>query len=307
MQHLFRSLRRRLLYYHLGTGICYFLSHETPSMMFAKGSSLLLIAVSFLVGFALADNLTPPAYNEEAAARSSGSIRSVSHRELLLADPPQCPQGFVDCVQGSAGGTTCAEACGGRCCVGDSACDQFTGKVCKDGSCNDFFSCRFANIPFVVNSCKADSACFMATLSSNLVGCCNTAGECRSMKEPFKCTPKLAVVDCHRGYVRGTWTTIANIKQGIPCSTACGGSCCVGNNACEEFTGKVSKDGSCSGTEACLGTEIPLVVNSCKANFACVNARISTTLKNCCNTELMCDSLGKMSYTISRECFASVI
>jgi hypothetical protein len=268
--------------------------------MLTKGSfSLLVIAVSFLVGIASANYLTPQADNEETAARrknilSSGSIRSFSHRELLSADPPQCPQGFVDCVQGivASGTTTCTAACGGKCCVGDSACDNFTGKVCKDGSCNNFFACRFANVPYVVNSCKADSSCFMATLSSNMVGCCNTANECKSMNDPSKCTPSLPFVDCEDGYVRGTKYIYAGRVQGISCREACAGKCCVGSTACNGFTGKVTMDGSCSGNDACGYAEIKLVVNSCTRDRTCVLAKIYQTLQNCCNIPDSCDSVG---------------
>ncbi|EJK57433.1 hypothetical protein THAOC_22523, partial [Thalassiosira oceanica] len=49
--------------------------------------------------------------------------------------------GFVDCVLGYVrddfGGVTCREACDGNCCVGYRACDHFTGRVAKDGSCRD--------------------------------------------------------------------------------------------------------------------------------------------------------------------------
>lgn len=56
----------------------------------------------------------------------------------------------------------------------------------------------------------------------------------------------------------------SNGESGPPCSTACGGLCCQGERACEGFTGKVCKDGSCSGKQACRAATIPQVINSCK-------------------------------------------
>lgn len=51
--------------------------------------------------------------------------------------------------------TSCHLACDGLCCQGSNACLRFTGKVCKDGSCNGFGACEGANIPQVINSCRA--------------------------------------------------------------------------------------------------------------------------------------------------------
>ena len=60
---------------------------------------------------------------------------------------------FVDCIGGNAsGGETCAEACGGDCCVDDvddKACTSFTGSVARDGSCNGKWACRESKIDVV--------------------------------------------------------------------------------------------------------------------------------------------------------------
>ena len=42
--------------------------------------------------------------------------------------------GHVQCINGMDAidsSRTCAEACGGKCCQGDMACDGFTGSICK--------------------------------------------------------------------------------------------------------------------------------------------------------------------------------
>ena len=58
------------------------------------------------------------------------------------------------------------------------------------------------------------------------------------------------------------------------CYESCGGDCCFygGSDACIGFTGKVCKDGSCSGAVACEYANIPLVVNSCIGYWACTRA-----------------------------------
>ena len=55
------------------------------------------------------------------------------------------------------------------------------------------------------------------------------------------------------------------------CYDSCAGDCCFygGSDACIGFTGKVCKDGSCSGAAACKNANIPLVVYSCKGYQAC--------------------------------------
>ncbi len=81
---------------------------------------------------------------------------------VLQAVDPGCTPGYVDCVNGndSVTGSSCAAACGVSCCGGNQACDQFTGKVCKDGSCTGNMACYMANLSFVVNRCIGVDACY---------------------------------------------------------------------------------------------------------------------------------------------------
>ena len=79
--------------------------------------------------------------------------------------------------------------------------------------------------------------------------------------------------------------------------------CCVGNQACLSFTGKVCKDGkSCMGDFACWQAKIPSgVVNSCKGSYACKEAGstgVVGRLVNSCHGEKACDFLGGSSGTI---------
>ena len=96
-----------------------------------------------------------------------------------------CTAGFVHCVDGnevdpvtgSPTGNTCHKACQNPsdpssqdCCVVNNDCSTFTGKVCRDGSCDGTNrntgsgagACASANIPEgVIDSCRGDSACVL--------------------------------------------------------------------------------------------------------------------------------------------------
>ena len=121
------------------------------------------------------------------------------------------------------------------------------------------------------------------------------------------------IVDCLNGIVRGTANT--------SCAAACGSSCCIGFNACSNFTGKLCKDGSCTGKLACTYTSIPSVTDSCKGDYACYNTgydgtvgNISTschgidaccylgsygaagTIQDSCNSYQACDSVAYKGY-----------
>jgi len=94
-----------------------------------------------------------------------GAEWSDAGRDRRLAGA--CSSGTVACVGGFVEGTeeteTCATACDGACCVGDRACDSFTGHVCKDSvSCIGRHACTYANIGYVVQGCNGRFACYAA-------------------------------------------------------------------------------------------------------------------------------------------------
>lgn len=99
-----------------------------------------------------------------------------------LAPSQQCAAaGYVDCVNGflrNDSSISCAAACQGNCCSGAKSCHGFTGKICKDGSCQGILACVNANIPFVMNSCKLSNACSNAgrdgTVESIVNSCSGT-------------------------------------------------------------------------------------------------------------------------------------
>jgi len=87
---------------------------------------------------------------------------------FVVNPPPNptgaCAGGLVDCVAGYVRGSNppvkCsdASACNGACCgtAGSTACDDFTGMVCKDSiSCiGGSNTCKYANVTRVVGGCN---------------------------------------------------------------------------------------------------------------------------------------------------------
>lgn len=99
-------------------------------------------------------------------------------------------------------------------------------------------------------------------------------------------------IDCDNGKVRGSDQS---------CKDACDGKCCIGGTdwmggylpACDGFTGKVCKDMSCSGLHSCHKASILYVVNSCSSSGnSCVQASISGSMVNSCNSYASCGGLG---------------
>ena len=88
-----------------------------------------------------------------------------------------CTAGFVYCedgeevnpTTGSLTGKSCHEACQNPtdpssqdCCISSGDCFRFTGKVCRDGSCDGGGACQSANIPEgVIDSCRGRLACWL--------------------------------------------------------------------------------------------------------------------------------------------------
>jgi hypothetical protein len=177
-------------------------------MRLSNGTTNLFVAASFLAttvsrsrakelqdadtGILLSSTTASQSYL--IGATSSFSRTPLARRSLqiplITSDDPQCTAGFVDCVDGIVRGsvfTTCADACGPTgCCVGDYACDSFTGKVCIDGSCSGAFACTYAYIPSVVNSCMGDFACYATGYDGtvgNISNSCNAYDACCYMSE----------------------------------------------------------------------------------------------------------------------------
>lgn len=211
-----------------------------------------------------------------------------------------CSEGYIDCYDGWTykyqdgswvKDITCREACNGACCIssddyspGYHACDHFTGKVCKDGSCNGEFACYRVHIQYVVNSCIGNGACC----------------------EKF-------------GYDGGVSGSVINSCQGfIACQligsrAQDGGEArnvidsCVGDAACSRLGMYGSFEGdvinSCNGYNACLflgynGIVTGSIMNSCNFRFACEllaqEGGAITHVTSSCNAQEACHGAGSL-------------
>ena len=104
-----------------------------------------------------------PPVSKTAPRRSLLLLTTATLLTTRTSVAQQCSTDIVDCVYGMVrddNTTTCADACGSDCCVGLKACNDFTGQLCKDGSCTGAYACTYAYIPSVVDSCKGDYACY---------------------------------------------------------------------------------------------------------------------------------------------------
>ena len=176
---------------------------------------------------------------------SSSSFSSGARVLQSTASPTPVPpatvcgaSGSVDCDNGNVVGdptTTCESACAGSCCVGTDACKEFTGNVCKDGSCAGIVACQYSTIPWVVNSCKGKRgyACFLLGNVGNIVNSCQGYRACNAMGR-----------DQNNIYCPSGPGTVGEIRDS-----------CIGDDACSWM----SYDGGTVGN----------VINSCRAKKAC--------------------------------------
>lgn len=92
-------------------------------------------------------------------------------------------------------------------------------------------------------------------------------------------------VECENGWA----------STGERCEDACQGQCCVDSvteSACTGFTGKICKDGSCSGREACKYSKIQVVVDSCTGLGSCYsNSNRTAQIVSSCNGDGACSHL----------------
>ena len=208
--------------------------------------------------------------NKDVAPSGLVSIASTCDADKIVT----CVNGFD--VNSPGGATTCFESCAGDCCsYGDqNACIGFTGKVCKDGSCNGAEACRSANIPLVVNSCIGYNACVLAGSDGGSIG--NVNGSCNGERA-------CAWLGSYNGQVGNV---INSCHGGQACiSTASKGgtigsitNSCYGFNACPNLGDTYGDVGnllnSCNGKGACewaavYGGSIDGMTGSCSDNYAC--------------------------------------
>ena len=163
-------------------------------------------------------------------------------------------------------GKSCRDECDEKCCSGTDACTGFTGKICKDGSCNLVEACYYAAIPLVVNSCKGEYSCFYADRVRSMVNSCNGYGACSYVGYNSSVSATRFILDSCNGYY------------------ACGSAAYNGS------IGNITS--SCNATYACLYAGSPPPNGT---------GPIHTNLTNCCNSESACKS--KKESTLPAQCF----
>ena len=238
--------------------------------------------------------------------------------------------GWVDCVGGEVHGgggpywtddaylnqeLTCDEVCnslaasgGGTCCVGvdsDAACENFTGRVCRDDSCVGRSACRNSRIALVKDSCKVgEYACdgidIQPADAKSIIGSCKGHSACAG----------LAGRELNDDADTTLFTAMGDIENSCNGDNACerlafGGwvdnvrDSCNGPNACQFLVEQGKGEdvtGSCNGESACMGAgrrhasarqnrddgdlhpgyvlyenygSVGSLINSCDASFAC--------------------------------------
>lgn len=232
---------------------------------------------------------------------------------LSQQDEPACgTKGFVDCFNGRSvyyysrtrtwyydGYVTCKEACGGACCNSNydpssptfQACDRFTGRVCKDGSCSGEYACYLAKIQLVANSCIGSGACcekygYEGQVTGSIINSCRGIGACQTIASRFQDGGEVRnVIDSCVGDIACVGLGMFGSVQGNIKNSCNGYGACFALGFNGTIRGNV--ENSCNnGTYTCAfmanggsGGEADVVLNSCNAEGACRFAGSVTCLE----------------------------
>lgn len=239
---------------------------------------------------------------------------------------------------------TCQEACGGYCCIGigpyrvdpnsggtTAPCGDFTGSVCKDGSCSGDAACLSAIIPSVVRSCNGTMACGLAGAGDtgylgSVIDSCHGTRSCygagRYDRYGASRSPGFIgeiVNSCHEqasclnaaesGYIK----SIVNSCQGyLSCGyTARFGSIesivksCYGDSSCRNAARGGPVVGS--GSSEIIGGYIKSIIKSCQEEESCRNAAQQGSIGGAgifkaCNGKEACLNLAKINITKDFNC-----
>jgi len=218
---------------------------------------------------------------------------------------PLCAE-YVTCVNGHVKGdpdVTCFEACdnGANCCSGIDACKGFSGRVCKDGSCNGLMACMHANIPWVVGSCSKFGACFKAGYGmgsiESIVDSCNGEVSCYKAAAYFGSIGKIQS-SCN-GLDACNWLGYDNGLVGDVLGSCNADSGCDGTSWDGGSIGSITE--SCNAFYSChgLGQEegkVGDVTKSCIAQYSCYygaeNKGSIGSISNSCYGEDSCRKAG---------------
>ena len=247
-----------------------------------------------------------------------------------------CPlDATVNCEKGfnvANKSQTCQEACGGYCCIGTgpyrvdpttgptAPCRDFTGSVCKDGSCSGEAACSDSIIPSVVRSCNGTMACGFAGRGylGSVIDSCHGPRSCYGAGRSPGYIGKI-VNSCHEqssclnaaesGYIK---SIVDSCHGTVSCyNTARFGSIesivksCYGDSSCRNAArgGRVVGSGS---TEI-IGGYIKSIIKSCQEVESCRNAAQQGSIGGvgifkACNGKEACLNLAKINITKVFNC-----
>ncbi len=294
-----------------------------------------------------------------SSARTSngGKFFSSSTSMMPFQQPEETAcgtKGFVDCFNGRSiyyysrtrtwyydGYITCKEACNGACCISTydpssptiQACEGFTGRVCKDGSCSGAYACYLAKIQLVVNSCIGGGACcekdgYEALVSGSIINSCRGIGACQTIASRFQDGGEVSnVIDSCVGTAACVGLGMFGSVHGNVTNSCNGYGACFALGFNGTIRGNI--ENSCNNdTYTCAfmanggsGGEVGPVINSCNAEGACRFAGSVTCLEfgnqynciggydgggiltpmiSCCNEKYACYST--MEATLPQQC-----
>lgn len=227
----------------------------------------MLLAAILTAPLAIGKNsMASPATKIDFVKSLDDAPRGTSTRRYLQEE--ECSETFVKCANGriadvngrsTVDSQRCEEACDGECCVGEFACDAFTGRVCKDGmSCSGNSSCYNAKIGMVVRGCNGTMSCLNAAAYGGIIE-----------KVIDSCVGSAA---CSNAAVFGG--SIEAISKSCKQDWACNGtaSCSPSNQTCGSSITVITS--SCNGLGACSyntsdGVSIASMNEECNDTFEC--------------------------------------
>eukprot|EP00581_Thalassiosira_minuscula_P028023 CAMPEP_0183753568 /NCGR_PEP_ID=MMETSP0739-20130205/3024_1 /TAXON_ID=385413 /ORGANISM="Thalassiosira miniscula, Strain CCMP1093" /LENGTH=623 /DNA_ID=CAMNT_0025990075 /DNA_START=110 /DNA_END=1981 /DNA_ORIENTATION=- len=231
------------------------------------------------------------AENGLVGSDSEGSSTTSSSSRFLEA-PITCGAGidYVECIDGkTADDISCEEACAGECCVGQDACSDFTGRICRDGSCTGYRACANSDIGRVVNSCHGRRVCEIAAIDTVI----------------DSCVDYMACQYSIMGYVKNSCLN-ETCAEGEVCDVSCFYTVldsvvdsCHGYQACILMGGGIAYVGnvrnSCRGELSCsaafiLGATAGNIYDSCHGEWACTTmsshgGTVGNMYNSCIDTE----------------------
>lgn len=181
--------------------------------------------------------------------------------------PPLCAEGWVRYENGIPQDGNSCNSIARECCIGDGACEGFTGHVCKDGSCDGEQSCYEAKVDYIGGYRTLDAAlngpsCIGQDTCLKARGRVIEGGSCAGYPPYSSFDSSQALKDWWGPRRVCMFAEVEEIQNGA----------CQGPYACQSTTGNIISD-SCKGYAACGGVGekdgFNIIQQSCDGVCAC--------------------------------------